>query len=92
MKKDILSEAGFSPGELTIEESFWVMWYFIEDVNNETQGGFDLSDILSASQPVTMTGTEIKVPVDPVMAAYWNEAVEKYKENGIPPLMKLTKL
>lgn len=91
MTKKKVSEAGFNSGTLTTEEGFWVMWYFIEEVYKVTHGQFDLTDILTASQPVSMTKTGTKVPADPIMAAYWNEAIDKFKEHGIPPSMKLTK-
>ena len=41
----------FSNGNLNEEEAFWVMFYFL-DYHYELSGGqFEVSDILSASQP-----------------------------------------
>jgi hypothetical protein len=76
----------FSKDTLTAEESFWVMWYFLRENHDLSDGTFDVSDILSASEPVTIIGTEIKVPADSGMVSFWNDAIEKFKKDGIPPL------
>ena len=80
----------FSEHNLTSEESFWVMWHFLKKNYDLSGGTFDVSDILSASEPVTIQGTEIKLPADSSMVSFWNEAIEEYKKNGIPPLKALS--
>lgn len=81
----------FKNENLTQEEAFWVMYYFLEK-NYELSGGtFDISDILSASTPVKISGTDSQFPADLGMADFWKEAHEKFKLNGIPQLLKLTK-
>ena len=46
-----MSDNKFSDDTLTVEEAFWVLWYFLEGHYKLSGGQFDLSDILSASQP-----------------------------------------
>jgi hypothetical protein len=78
----------FTKDKLTVEESFWVMWYFLKEHYDLSGGTFDVSDILSASEPVPLiiNGKEIRIPADSGMISFWNEAIEKYKKEGIPPL------
>ena len=82
-------ENTFLEDKITIEEGFWTMFYFLKEHYDLSGGEFDVSDILSASEPVTISGTSIKVPADSGMISFWNEAFEKYKQNGIPPLKEL---
>lgn len=52
---------------------------------------FDVSDILSASQPKDWNGSGVKMPADRGMISFWNEAIEKFKQNGIPDFQVLKK-
>lgn len=92
---------GFKSETLTAEESFWVMYYFLEEHYTLSGGQFDVSDILSASEPIgfddkghfdlTGSGQAFVAPADRAMISYWNEAIEKYRRNGRPGLKTLTK-
>ena len=84
MNKEKLSVGGFNNETLTSEESFWVMWYFIDGLNKISQGQFDLADVLSLSQAVPLMESRILVPADSIMSSYWNEAIDKFKKYGIP--------
>ncbi|MFK8037488.1 MAG: hypothetical protein AB8B74_04310 [Crocinitomicaceae bacterium] len=90
MNKEKLSAGGFNNETLTSEESFWVMWYFIDEQNKISQGQFDLADVLSASQAVPLMESRVLVPADGIMAAYWNEAIDKFKKYGIPGSNKVS--
>lgn len=80
----------FIDDALSVEESFWVMYYFLEKHHDLSEGSFDVSDILSASTPFNWMGMyEDLMPADRSMIAYWNEAVEKYKSAGKPKEMQL---
>ena len=46
-----ISDNNFAYSNLTEEEAFWIMWYFLDGHYQLADGEFDLSDILSASQP-----------------------------------------
>jgi hypothetical protein len=46
-----MKENKFSNEKLTGEEAFWVMYYFLQGHYELSDGQFDVSDILSASQP-----------------------------------------
>ena len=52
---------------------------------------FDVSDILSASEPMDWDDSGIKRPADSGMIDFWNEALEKYRKRGIPDWKKLKK-
>lgn len=80
-----MDEVRFAQTDLTAEEAFWVMWYFLEENHQLSQGTFDVSDILSASEPVPIAGTGRLVPADSGMISFWNEALEKYRQQGPPP-------
>ena len=95
------SDTNFTYNKLTEEEAFWVMRYFLEEHYDLAGGEFDLSDILSATQPFEFDDNghfdgEVKgkrriAPADSGMVWYWNEAVKKFREQGRPtssPLMK----
>lgn len=91
----------FSNEQLTAEESFWVMFYFLERHYELSGGHFDLSDILSASQPFEFNkkghfdgqalGYRKVAPADSAMIYDWNAAIKKFKEQGLPPTSILTK-
>ena len=79
---------------ITEQEAFWVMFYFLKEHYELSGGEFDVSDIQSASQPFEFDenghfdgkvngNRKIKV-ADNGMIWHWNEAIKKYKENGIP--------
>lgn len=86
----------FSKEQLSAEEAFWVMWYFLDGHYELSGGEFNLSDILSASQPFEFDDNghfdgEVKgqrrvAPADNAMISYWNEAVKKYRELGPKPM------
>lgn len=80
----------FIKSSLTVEESFWVMFYFLEKHYTLSEGTFDVSDILSASIPFNWMGKyDDLMPADRSMMSYWNEAVEKYHLEGKPKEMEL---
>lgn len=91
----------FSGNVLKEEDAFWVMWYFLNEHYELAEGQFDLADILSASQPFEfdekghfdgkVEGNRPVAPADSSMVAYWNEAIEKFKKQGVPPLTPLKK-
>ena len=70
---------------LSLEDAFWVTWYYLENIYESNDGKFDLSDILSASEPFLKNDQ----PADSAMIEYWLEAYIKFKEKGIPPLKQL---
>lgn len=89
-----ISNNNFAYNNLTEEEAFWVMWYFLEGHYELTGGEFDLSDILSASQPFEfddkghidgqVKGNRHIAPADSGIVWHWNEAIKKYREYGRP--------
>lgn len=91
----------FSKNTLTEEDAFWVMWYFLDGHYQLAGGEFDLSDILSASQPFEfdnnghfdgqVDGIRRVAPADSGMIWHWNEAVKKYREQGRPKTQLLKK-
>jgi hypothetical protein len=91
----------FSKEQLTAEEAFWVMFYFLKEHYDLSEGTFDVSDILSASEPVEfnsighfdtkVTGKRPMAPIDHGMISFWNDAIEKYKRDGVPPVKKFIK-
>jgi hypothetical protein len=82
----------FADESITVEESFWVMYYFLESHYDLSEGSFDVSDILSASAPFNWMGMyNDLMPADRGMISYWNEALEKFKTEGKPEEMKLRK-
>ena len=92
---------GFVNEQLTAEESFWVMFYFLEGHYELSGGHFDLSDILSASQPFEfdekghfdgqVLSNRTVAPADSAMISDWNTAIKKFREQGRPPTTKLTR-
>ena len=88
----------FKKEKLTAEESFWVMWYFLKEHYDLSNGTFDISDILSASEPIEFNalghfdgeekGNRTMAPIDSGMISFWNEAIEKFKANGMPAVKK----
>ena len=70
---------------LSLEDAFWVTWYYLKNIYDSNNGSFDLSDILSASEPFFSKDK----PADSAMTEFWLEAFMKFKENGIPPLKQL---
>ena len=86
-----MNDTQFLQGTLTEEEGFLVMWYFLQGHYELAGGQFDISDILSASEPITFNGSNVKRPADSGMIWHWNEAVKKFRAEGIPPLKTLTK-
>ena len=91
----------FSNEQLTAEESFWVMFYFLERHYELSGVHFDFSDILSTSQPFEFNekghfdgqalGYRKVAPADSAMIYDWNAAIKKFKEQGLPPTSILTK-
>ena len=85
--------------KLTAEESFWVMWYFLKEHYDLSGGTFDVADILGASEPIEFNekghfelvakGNRRKAPIDSGMVSFWNEAIEKYRAEGMPPVKGL---
>ena len=67
------------------------MFYFLEKHYELSDGTFDISDILSASEPMVWNGSGIKKPADCGMVGYWNEALEKYRKGGKPDWKRLKK-
>lgn len=88
----------FENEQLSAQDAFWVMYYFLEEHYKLSGGTFDVSDILAASAPVEfnskghfdtqVTGNRPMAPIDSGMISFWNEAIEKYKREGMPPAMK----
>lgn len=81
----------FKNENLTSEDAFWVMFYFLQEHYELSENTFDISDILSASEPMDWNGTGIKRPVDSGMIDFWNDAIEKYRKEGKPDWKKLKK-
>jgi len=91
----------FSNGNLTEEEAFWVMFYFMEAHYELSKGSLGLTDILSGIQPFEfddkghfdgkVTGNRRVAPADGAMIFYWNEAIKKFREQGKPKPIPLTK-
>ena len=81
----------FKNDKITSEEGFWAMFYFLKKHYDLSGGKFDLTDILSACEPVDWSGTGEKLPADNSMIAYWNEALEKYRKEGKPDFKKFNK-
>jgi hypothetical protein len=83
------------------EEAFWIMWYFLKEHYDLSGGQFDISDILSASEPMEhdpqghidgqMLGNRKTSPADNRMILFWNEAIERFRAEGIPPTKRLKK-
>ena len=80
-----MDDPQFAQTDLTAEDAFWVMWYFLEENYQLSNGTFDVSDILSASELVPIAATGQLVPADNGMISFWNEALEKYRQQGLPP-------
>lgn len=96
-----MADNKFSNGTLTEEEAFWVMFYFLEYHYELSGGQFDVSDILSGSQPFEFNvdgtfdgevhGNRRTAPADSGMIWHWNKAIEKFRKDGPPtpnPLKK----
>lgn len=83
--------AEFKDDKLTSEDAFWVMFYFLQEHYELSENTFDVSDILSASEPMDWNRTGIKRPADSGMIDFWNDAIEKYKKQGKPDWKKLRK-
>lgn len=76
------------------------MWYFLKEHYDLSGGQFDISDILSASQPMEfdakghfdgkVLGNRTIAPADSGMVSFWNEAIEKYRKFGIPTTKDLS--
>jgi hypothetical protein len=70
---------------ITLQDGFWVAWYYLKQIFENTGGTFDLSDVLSASEPFFKPDQ----PADSAMTEYWLEAYERFLKEGIPPLKEL---
>ena len=77
----------FLNGEMTIEDGFWTMFYFLKSHYDLSNNTFDVSDILSASEPFW----DEKRPADSGMIDFWNEALENYRKEGRPPIKQLNR-
>jgi len=96
-----ISDTTFSNNSLTEEDAFWVMRYFLHEHYDLSGGQFDVSDILSATQPFEfdendnfdgkVKGNRTVKVADSGMIWHWNEAVKKYKELGRPKPNELSK-
>lgn len=67
------------------------MWYFLQEHYELSNNTFDVSDILSTSEPIDWDGSGIKRPVDRGMIDFWNEAIEKNRKHGKPDWKKMKK-
>lgn len=65
---------------LSAEEAFWVMWYFIQDTYELTDGDIEVSEILSFCEPLSGD----MMPADSGVIGDWNKAIEKYRKLGVP--------
>ena len=91
----------FQNDHLTLEEAFWVMYYFLQAHYELSEGTFEVSDILSACEPIGYNekgyanfdnpGDGIMAPTDSGMVVFWNESIEKYRTEGPPPHKTFTK-
>ncbi|GEM_PF-4816745 len=54
----------FKNENLSAEDAFWVMWYFLEEHYNLSNNTFDVPTILSACQPIDWDGSGVKRPAD----------------------------
>jgi len=81
----------FKTESLSSEEAFWVMFYFLQEHYELSENTFDVSDILSASEPMDWDGSGIKRPADSGMIDFWNEALEKFRKQGKPECKRLEK-
>jgi len=81
----------FKDENLSNEEAFWVMYYFLKEHYELSENTFDVSDILSASEPMDWDGTGIKRPADSGMIDFWNKALEKFRKQGKPEWKQLKK-
>ena len=70
---------------IMLQDGFWIAWYYLKQIYDNTGGTFDLSDVLSASEPFFQPDQ----PADSAMTEYWLEAYKRFLEEGIPPLKKL---
>ena len=70
---------------MTLQDGFWVAWYYLKQIYDNTGGTFNLSDVLSASEPFFQPDQ----PADSAMTEYWLEAYERFLKEGIPPLKEL---
>ncbi len=68
---------------ITEKEGYEAMLYMLLNYY-ELTGSTDLTDILSGGEYV-----ENDTPADSAFWEYWQEAVEKVKKEGPPPLKKL---
>ncbi|WP_167852060.1 hypothetical protein [Hymenobacter elongatus] len=84
---------------LSSEDAFWVMWYFLEEYYELTGSIFDVSDIISASQPIEfdaeghidsqILGSRITASADSGMISFWNNAIERCLSEGKPSTKRL---
>ena len=81
----------FKKDNLTTEEAFWVMRYFLQEHYELSDNTFEVCDILSATEPLDWDESGIKRPADSGMIDFWNEALEKFKKQGKPNWKELKK-
>ncbi|MCZ4408350.1 hypothetical protein O3Q51_05990 [Cryomorphaceae bacterium 1068] len=74
----------FEDKQISSEDGFWTMFYFLKEHYDLSGGAFELSDILSACEPVKRLNPALVIPADSSMVHYWNEALDKYRKNGKP--------
>ena len=96
-----ISDNTFANTKLTEEEAFWVMRYFLQEHYDLSGGQFDISDILSATQPFEfdengnfdgqVQGNRRIAPADSGMIWHWNEAIKQFHDKGRPQPMPLKK-
>ncbi len=83
-------ENRFRKTQLSEEEAFWVMFYFLKEHYVVSGGHFDVSDILSASEPMAKIEDSL-MPADSSMIDYWQEAVDKLRKDGPPEFKQFKK-
>ena len=71
---------------ITEKEGYEAMLYMLK-AYWESTGSTDLTDILSGGE----YWLEENTPADTAFWQYWIEAIEKVKNDGPPPLKKLTR-
>lgn len=70
---------------ITEKEGYEAMLYMLQHFY-EISGSNDLTDILSGGEYLIEDA-----PADPIFWYYWQEAVEKVKQEGPPPLKRFYK-
>ena len=72
----------FKEDNLTTEDAFWVIWYFLLEHYELGKGKIELNELLSFCEPLDWAGTGEKLPSNSSMVDYWNEALDKFRKEG----------